>query len=370
MPSPANTVAFKRMISTLWKVLGETPVEKKNSYFARFFTSLEALEGIATTAAPTFAPGLIELFDAPEAPTLARLKAIPTTVIDCWGVYLLILEKEGSPSKVYVGSGTNAEYSIPARFEAYEKMDHLPVYVEKAINDGYNITHKKLLCWTPSIPRPGKVPITRLLIVGLEGTLAYLFGAMRKVYGDWGMGHICPWGLDSLEYGGLCSHPCINEGIRGDFDLTEEQLEAKAAEDALKFRENHNKNNSNWHYHKMETDYHDYIDAAIARKMKSRELHPELDRIAEKARNERIVAEKKWYCSTCDKAFTRDTILATHMASKAHAAKVNGPKKTPWYCHLCNRYFCSSASLKRHRKENTVHKEKVKAAEAALKASS
>lgn len=31
-------IAFKRMTTTLWKILGETPTEKKNSYFARFFT--------------------------------------------------------------------------------------------------------------------------------------------------------------------------------------------------------------------------------------------------------------------------------------------------------------------------------------------
>ena len=46
--------------------------------------------------------------------------------------------------------------------------------------DGYKVTHKGLLYWTP-LPRAGIVPTARLRFVGLEGLMAQIFYANKVV---------------------------------------------------------------------------------------------------------------------------------------------------------------------------------------------
>lgn len=364
------------LLAYMWRVVTETPFNRKSGYYDRFFTSERVLLDIFSSFAMSYAPGLLEVLTAAAPPTVDWFKSLPNNrqyawESDNWAVYLLVLEKDGSRTRCYVGSGTNGDTGLAHRWKTYDELqtDRLPSGVKRSIDEGFKIVHKGLLCWS-RMPPAAKVPIRRLVFLALEAVFNYLFWCLQPNTHDDGMRYLCSWTPSEFGYDGICTHSSLVDHPAGDYNLTEEQLEAQAELAEKKFRLNKARNAHTYHEREMERNYDEYSTRAKARKTKSRLLNPELDRIAEKARNERIVAEKKWYCSTCDKAFTRDTILALHMASKEHATKVNGPKKTPWYCHLCNRYFCSSASLKRHRRENTVHKEKVKAAEAALKASS
>ncbi|KAH7027692.1 uncharacterized protein B0I36DRAFT_327658 [Microdochium trichocladiopsis] len=91
------------------------------------------------------------------------------------------------------------------------------------------------LAWVP-IPAAGKDPRLRVLFLLLEATLTAWFWAVhsecrqtdRQV-----IEQLCPWPTDSFQYGGLCSHSPLNEGVRGDLGMSEEllnQLEAEARE--------------------------------------------------------------------------------------------------------------------------------------------
>jgi hypothetical protein len=53
---------------------------------------------------------------------------------------------------------------------------------------------------------------------------------MRTVTKDYGMAHICRWDREDLDYDGLCTHCCMNEGVSGNFELSAEQLEALSVE--------------------------------------------------------------------------------------------------------------------------------------------
>lgn len=252
MALTATTILQFVMLVT-WTCLSDTPFNQKNTMFARFFTSLSVLEGIASTASLEFAPGLFEVLQAATPPTIKLFKSLPTDVLSRWGVYVLVLEKPLCRPRLYISSGTNSFGGVRTRLKQYDDGFLIPQYVQASLDEGYTIVHKGLLCWIPH-PTTTLVPINRLLIIALEATFAYMFWAMKARLGDYGMGHICLWDRSTLEYDGLCSHPCLNEGIHGDFDMTPEQLEAYAAEREQKRVILKAENNSSWHYKQMETN--------------------------------------------------------------------------------------------------------------------
>lgn len=47
---------------------------------------------------------------------------------------------------------------------------------------------------------------------------------------DYGFNHLCPWPLESFDYDGACSHNPLMEGIAGDLEMSEEELQ-KIADD-------------------------------------------------------------------------------------------------------------------------------------------
>jgi len=66
------------------------------------------------------------------------------------GCVALVLEKPGCKPKVYIGSGTSWSLGVVGRFKQYDDGFLLPVYVEKALDEGYEIVSKGLLCWIPN----------------------------------------------------------------------------------------------------------------------------------------------------------------------------------------------------------------------------
>lgn len=53
-----------------------------------------------------------------------------------------------------------------------------------------------------------------------------------------GMVKTCKWSCGILEYDGLCSHSTLREAVPGDFSLSAEELEVKAAEIVKRTKEN------------------------------------------------------------------------------------------------------------------------------------
>ncbi|KAL2359687.1 hypothetical protein RJZ56_007465 [Blastomyces dermatitidis] len=105
-------------------------------------------------------------------------------------------------------------------------------------------------------------------------TLAHILGDECE-NGNYRMGHICFWDREKLEYDGVCSHCALDEGIRGEFDLSPEEYEIYAKEREIKHREIHRDGNSSWHYKQMAGNYPDYIEAAHERVKRSRANNPD-----------------------------------------------------------------------------------------------
>lgn len=82
------------------------------------------------------------------------------------------------------------------------------------------------------------------------------------------MVHICLWDRNTLENDGCCSHCTLNEGIHGDFDLSDEQREAQAIEKEKKRRAL----KADWYYKQREENYHEYMDQMNEGQMQSQQL--------------------------------------------------------------------------------------------------
>jgi hypothetical protein len=294
-----------------WTCLSDTPFNQKNTLFARFFTSQAVLEEVASTASLVFAPGLFEVLQAATPPTIQFFKGLPTDTSSRWGIYVMVLEKCSCRSRIYIGSGTNYKGGVRSRLKQYDDGFLLPNFVEKALDEGYKIVHKGLLCWIPQ-PTAAKQPVNRLLFVALEAAFSYMFWTMKAVTKDYGMGHICLWDRFTLEYDGLCSHCCLNEGIYSDFDLSTEQLEAQAIEKEQKRLELKAENATNYHCKQMETNYDEYIGQSKARVAKSRANNPGRDRTHQANRVTKAQATKEFHCELCNITFGTKQRLQNH----------------------------------------------------------
>ena len=201
MDFPVAPTILSFVLMKTWQCLKDTPNSQKNAYFIKYIPSQAALQEIASTTSITFAPGLFEILQAATPPTIENFKSFLTENLLCWAIYILILEKPGCTPRLYVGSGTDVNRGVKNRFAEYDTLRNLPSHVEKAIDEGYEIAHKILLCWTP-FPPASMVPKLRLLFVALEATFSYMLWAMKTLSKDYGVAHMCLWDRTHLEYHG------------------------------------------------------------------------------------------------------------------------------------------------------------------------
>ena len=147
----------------------------------------------------------------------------------------------------------------------------------------------------------------------------------------------------------MCSHCALNEGYRGDFDLSPEQLEAQAIEKEQKRLELKAENATNWHYKQMAENYDEYIGGAHARVAKSRALNPEMHRQTEAARKQKAMDNKSHHCKPCDLSFTTKHSFEDHKRSAKHLRKAT-EHLNPFKCGPCNLGFHNKSNLNRHEK--------------------
>jgi hypothetical protein len=153
----------------------------------------EAIEELIGTANVEFAPQLLDVLQSDDPPTIDFWKSLPVFSLKplAWGVYALVLEKTGCESLVYIGSGTNSELGVAHRLRDYDRFTHLPLYVSKALEEGYKIVHKGLLAKAP-MPSASIMPTIRTLFITLEGTFQAVFWTLHTPNGgDWGLSDAC-----------------------------------------------------------------------------------------------------------------------------------------------------------------------------------
>lgn len=301
----------------LWTCLCSSPEKNKHPMYNRFFPSRDTLEILFSSVSLVFAPGLLEVLQASTPPTIAYFKTLPTECKKIWGVYLLVLEKQGYRPKIYIGSGTDARNGVSTRLAQYGTGQILPRYVANALNNGYAIEHKGIICSMP-VPSAVAVPLNRLLFLLLEATFTFYFWAMvgKTEYG-YSMAAFCPWARDTLEYDGLCSHNPLCESTFSDYSLSAEELSAMA----VQMEERRARYMIDYRENAKNKDPEAYYAAAREQRSKWVKKNPEKAAAADRRTIAKAVKEKKHYCAICDHAFTKGAKLKTHLAGPKHAAK-------------------------------------------------
>jgi len=249
-----------------------------------------------------------------------------------WAVYLLVLEKASCQPRIYVGSRTSVTKVVESRLADYRNGTTLPLYVQKSIEDGYSIEHTGLLCWI-DLPSPSLVLKIRLLFLALEAAFAYIFWAMRTVNkaNDYGMGHICSWDRSTLEYDGLCSHCCLNEGVVSDYELSKRELE----ELDLKRKADMAEYDAEYRAMRMANDPEQYVGMKTEQMREYRAADPEKFRQQDKKRKRSVVESEEFYCELCKMALNGEYALEKHNGSVKHLKKEEYLAK-PHVCTLCS----------------------------------
>jgi hypothetical protein len=328
-----------------WTVLSDTPINQKNGLFTEIIRSRAVLDEIASTVFLVFAPGLFDVLQAAAPPTVQYFKTPPTDTFKRWAVYSVVLEKPYCRPRIYIGSGTESHQGVSQRISSYTRGVQLPQCVQKALDEGYTIVHKGLLCRI-SIPTAAFQPKPRLLFILLEATLAHVFWAMRTVKNDYVMAHTCLWDRNTLEHDGCCSHRCLSEIVSSDFQLSAEQLEAQATHKKRKRADD----DSSSHHEQMATN-RDECHAAQALKAANRKAQNP-DKVLKIARDNaaRHVAEMTYYCKLCKFSFPKKSELTKHNASAMHLRKAEDLATKPHQCNACNVAFDQVGTLNRHLK--------------------
>ena len=312
----AASTFLQLVLLLTWTCLSTFSEEQTHPIFRKVLSSQVILEQLFSSASLVFAPGLFELIQAIEPPTVSYFKSLPTNFKKKWAVYLLLLEKPGCRPNIYIGSGTQATSGVSARLADYTHGKNVPRYVHKALNDGYSIVHQGLLCWT-QIPPPALRPVSRAVILALEATFAFVFRAMRPVKQDYGMSHICPWPRDTLEYDGLCSHCALTEAVPGDHGLFAEELEAQAAEIKGRRADYYHE----WRNRTQSEDPETYYAKSNKNRKAYVKRNPGAQKEADKRTIAKAVAQKKFHCAICDHTFTKKAKLTKHLTGPKHAEK-------------------------------------------------
>lgn len=316
----AEADAREYIMFLVWTLLSLAPRVLINPTFLTIISSAAVLEQLCPTSI-TLAPGLLDVVQSDNLPTIAFFKNLPTDFKKKWGVYLLVFEKFGCTPKIYVGSGTESVGGVSKRLQQYDAKSFLPRYVELALDDGYLITHKGLLAWIPLPTVTARFPM-RVLMMAIEAMFSLVLWAMKSRDKDYGMPHLCRWSIESLDYEGLCSHVALNEGIVGESDnFTPEEL---LALEAVRL-ENASQKKKTIYFNAKEADWDKWKETR-------RRYEAKRDVVEKRATTQRCrdnnVASGKYACTTCGFSFCSKYLLESHLGTPSHRDMVNGVQKT------------------------------------------
>lgn len=330
-----------------WGLLTLTSKSLKNPTHDILFPNEDAMKVLLVRI--TFAPGLLDVLRSATPPTIAFFKALPSNARGLWGVYLILLEKSGCRPRIYIGSGTGSQGGLLYRWRDYNDPLRVPLYVKKALDEGYRITHKGALCWTP-IPSSAKRFPLRALFLILETVFSLALWAMVSRTKTYYMPKLLSWPIETLEYDGCCTHSAIHEVIAGETEgLSPEQIAVKEGQADIRRREQDKRAREKYYAKRNAEDFEYWRQRKNASIKKS---------------DAKLRASQKYRCSPCNLNLKSQFALNRHKLRASHIQKTTGHRvyKAPaekrrgdevraaktHYCRLCNTALQSASALAKH----------------------
>lgn len=273
-----------------------------------------------------FAPGMLDVLQSKTPPPPDFFLSTPTPAGKFWAIYAGLLRKPGCPDALCIGSGTDALASYEKRIAHYSNKTHgaLPRFVRSRYDEGYDLAHIGVLCWSP-IPDVTMVPRARLRMIALEGTFTNLFFSANETCLDCLWTNLMPWTRDQVDWITLNSHTPFNEGVAG---LSLTAVELLQLEDARRLRmKQHSKKSYAKHSAKMRAVYdrERATDITAFRLKKSQQAASWVSRnvgksrAADKRTRAKALAEKRFHCEDCKKSFIDSSKLNRHLTTDKHA---------------------------------------------------
>lgn len=337
---------------------------------------LSSTSGVEVRAATPlkFAPGLLDVLRSDTPPSTDFFAALPRPEGKFWGVYVALLVKDGSEPGVCIGSGTETLRGYRSRVSHYSDKKHrmLPRHVRALYDKGYDLAHVGLLCWTPT-PPVSIVPRSRMRLLAVEAVFTNIFYSVTPTCMDELWADMMPWTRDAVSWLPLNNHTPFKEAGAGDLGLTAAQLVRR--EKDRKVRAKHHWKKA---YAKNAQAMREQYDRERAEDIEAFRAKKRVQAISWISRNKsrvnafyarskkKAVAEQRFYCETCQKAFADSTKLKRHNNSTRHQNKVAGRPSSAkalesqkyaarviaekrFHCATCNQSFDGAYHLDAHK---------------------
>ncbi|GIZ43039.1 hypothetical protein CKM354_000628300 [Cercospora kikuchii] len=294
----ADDATLAAILERTWTCLNQKTWKHPN--FDRVFPEKQALQDAMETAELRFCPGLLDAINSDEPPSVEWFMNLPSATENgkvgdrVFGDYVLIFTKDGCPTLIYIGCGTESIYGLHSRMLKYDTNDVTSISqtVLDALRDGYTIAHKGKLIEC-DLPAARVRPIMSVLFLATEAMCQFTFWALRSLKKDYGMGACCPWARDTglFSYRGLNTRGSLVEGINGNLGLSADELAAAA--DELRLAKN-------------------------ARKQAYRKANPDVISDTQKRSAQKAKRLRKFYCGLCNVAFEKQFKLDIHLQCTKH----------------------------------------------------
>jgi hypothetical protein len=340
-----------------------------NPVFKTLFSDRSNYDSVAASSPLTMAPRMDDVLSEADPPSLNFFLSLPEEPEGKhWGVYALTMEKDGCDPCVYIGSGTNADLGVRARMRSYAPgRSGLPRFVQLRFGQGYHVSHIGLLCYTP-LPSPGLAPRVQARILLVEATMTVTFHAAYAAVTDSWFSDLLFWPREKVLWKPLCSHLPFKEAVRGNLDLSPEELEIIAALRTSRLAERALEGSRRHRARKTQEDPVGYLQKCSASKQewwdKNRErVNKTAGRVRAKA-----IEQNRFRCEDCDLPFQSKLALESHLQTKAHEDRAAGIAKSAptvsavavamvrarakaeqtHHCSTCDKSFENDWSLTRH----------------------
>lgn len=320
----------------------------------------------------SFAPALFDVLQSPTPPSLDFFRTLPPPSANdkIWAIYLILMEKPGEKARLYVGSGTNAQVGVRARMANYDKGKEVPRLVKAALDSGFTITHRGLLCWSP-IPPEGLIPTARVRYLAVEAVFGFVFFASAETRLDGLWTSMLPWKREDVSWLPLCTHTSLMERPPGNLSMSEEELMAYNAARRLHVKQKMAIASKRAEDKQRAQDLEAYMARKRQEKLAWTKNNPERVKEIGAGVRARAKASKKHECIVCSIPLQSKTALARHLKSKAHQEQVRlaaggAPKPVSagtltsqrfrerskangnFICSPCNKIFGHKGHLDRH----------------------
>jgi len=317
-----------------WSCLSLTNRALKASVLDIVFPTESTMENIAQFSPLGFALGLLSTFRSDTAPTISYFKTLPMYLDNRWAVYLLVLEKDGHRPRIYIGSATNSQGGIKYRMTTYTRRSRtgnhdstVSYYVHTSLEEGYDITHKGLLAWTPK-PLASERYNLRCFFLVMETFFTLSLWAMKSRTKDYYMPSLCPWPRNTFTYDGCCTHFSINERPQG--------VPPTGSREEINRLDLEKKQQQNRQY--------------ILNK------GPGVHAANTKKYGDKALADQRYVCTICDLIFRSNAKLLEHQKRPLHIAKATkNPrsrrrKNMNHWCGICKHAASTADRLQIHLK--------------------